>query len=119
MCCSRFADALCGRKKRGLAIVPVAVRGMPLSFMLCFRSLNVEHSNQIVGMGGVPVSTASMVGIGHCPWCGANLQQYYRQRLKCLPVINMADGIAFDLEHVFASVANSEDVERSNTFPPS
>jgi hypothetical protein len=102
MCCSRFADFLCSRRERGMAIIPIVSSSAPLSFLLCFRALSAEDSGETVGTGSVRVQTACMVGILHCPWCGADLRRFYSNRADELPLVNIGSEVITGPEQVFA-----------------
>lgn len=110
MCCPRFADFLCSRRERGMAIIPVVASNAPLSFMLCFRALSAEDSGQIVGTGAAKVQTACMVGIRHCPWCGADLRRFYLHRVDKLPIVSIGDKAITSPEQILALVDKEEDV---------
>lgn len=110
MCCPRFADFLCSRRERGMAIIPVVASNAPLSFMLCFRALSAEDRGQIVGTGAVKVQTACMVGIRHCPWCGTDLRRFYLHRVDKLPVVSIGDEPITSPEQVLTLVDKNENV---------
>ena len=110
MCCPRFADFLCNRRKRGMAIIPVVAPQVPLSFLLCFRALSAEDSGQIIDTGAVKVQTACMVGIRHCPWCGANLRTFYSHCVHKLPTITIGEDAELNPDELFTLVDDSDEV---------
>ena len=71
MCCSRFADALCDRRKRGVAIVPVVAPGLPLFLLALLPRTQCGRFTSYRSHGReFPVQTACAVGIRHCPSYG-------------------------------------------------
>jgi len=93
-----------------MAIIPIAASKAPLSFLLCFRALSAEDSAHIVGTGTVKVQTACMVGIRHCPWCGADLRRFYSHRVNKLPVVAIGDDPITNAEQVLALVDKGENI---------
>jgi hypothetical protein len=56
-----------------------------------------------------------MVGIRHCPWCGADLRRFYLHRVEKLPVVTVGDNAISGPEQVFALVDKSEEVVQRPT----
>jgi len=110
MCCPRFADFLCNRKKRGLSIIPFSTLRSGLFFQLSFRSLDAEDLSHIVGTGTVKVQTRSIVGIRNCPWCGTNLKTFYSCITNSLPTIEIEEDILLNPDKLFPLIDNYEEV---------
>ena len=119
MCCSRFAESLCNRKKRGMAIIPFFAPKIELFFQLSFRATNAEDSNHVVGTGAVEVQTRYSVGIRHCPWCGVDLKTFYSHSMDELPIIVITNDADFVPNKLFALVDESNCVGPSTLENPS
>ncbi len=102
MCCERFAQCVSKRRDRGLTIIPIVGTDARLFFVLGFRALSAQDSDEIVGTGAVKVQTACIVGIQHCPWCGQELQYFYSPRVDKLPVVRIDSKVDLTADYIFA-----------------
>ena len=79
-CCPGFENGAENDADRGLFISVAEFEGEP-QFRIAFRSthkLDRELAREILSKSGTPsILLSACTGMQYCPWCGANLKQYY------------------------------------------
>lgn len=83
-CCARFGEAIENAGKNGLSVIAQADINNKPFFIMIFRSLDNDDQKEyaeIVGKTGYKkkVCLATELSIQYCPWCGKNLQRFYRK----------------------------------------
>ena len=110
MCCDRFADFLCRRKERGMAIIPFQQKTLGLFFQLSFRALSASDAYHMLGTEHIAVCSRVLTSIRYCPWCGSNLATFYSSCRNQIPVVNIPDDAEFTPDVAFSLVDDSEPV---------
>jgi hypothetical protein len=78
-CCSVFQDSVESAGERGPSVVVIdGGESSPYAFRLQWRA--TDASQPFTAVTPYPVTTVVTMGIAFCPWCGADLKQFYAAR---------------------------------------
>ncbi|MBN1491738.1 MAG: hypothetical protein JXA69_17630, partial [Phycisphaerae bacterium] len=78
-CCAQFEFYVQRAGERGIGVFADASDESRPAFFVQFRA--VDYGVEASVTCAAPVSMMVEVGILRCPWCGADLQKWYRKRI--------------------------------------
>lgn len=87
-CCPGFKDSYLSGKQRGHNVLCTKSDADFWSYMH-FRPIDRRVLDWLDSQPGAPpFSTLMEVGIRFCPWCGVNLEKWYRNQLETMPILD-------------------------------